>query len=77
MAVGPVHALVDEVLTHAADYHNPDALREEAVNLAFDMRLGPDELSDLLTALEERTGTSLERRRAERPAVTPTQKRRN
>lgn len=61
MAVGPVDALVDEVLVNTSD-HGPDALRHEAVNLAFDMKLGPDELSALLAALEARTGTVLERR---------------
>jgi hypothetical protein len=71
MAVGPVHALVEEVLTYASDYRDAEALREEAVNLAFDMRLGPDDLAQLLSALEQRTGTSLERRRGTRPEIVP------
>lgn len=71
MAVGPMNALVDEVLTCTADYNDPEALREEAVNLAFDMRLGAHELAELLAALELRTGVSLERRRGSRPGRTP------
>lgn len=69
MAVGHVNALVEEVLTYTSDY-DADSLREEAVNLAFDMKLGPDELADLLSALELRTGTSLERRTGSRPQMT-------
>jgi len=66
-----VQALVEEVLTYTPDYHDAEALREEAVNLAFDMRLGPDDLAELLSALEQRTGTSLERRHGSRPEVLP------
>lgn len=68
---GQVQTLVEEVLTYTPDYHDTEALREEAVNLAFDMRLGPDDLAELLSALEQRTGTSLERRQGSRPELLP------
>ena len=71
MAGAQVQALVEEVLTYTSDFHDPESLREEAVNLAFDMRLGPDDLAELLSALELRTGTSLERRRGGRPEIVP------
>jgi len=71
MAVGQVQALVEEVLTYTSDFHDPESLREEAVNLAFDMRLAPDDLAVLLSALETRTGTSLERRHGSRPEIVP------
>jgi hypothetical protein len=61
MAIDPMAALVEEVLIHVPDYRE-ECIRSEAVNLAFDMRLGAAELAALLAALEERTGTRLERR---------------
>ncbi|MBC7908089.1 MAG: hypothetical protein H7Y60_15285 [Rhodospirillaceae bacterium] len=70
MAVGSVNALVDEVLAYTSDYE-AETLREEAVNLAFDMKLGADELGELLSAIELRTGTSLERRTGTRPSLIP------
>lgn len=69
MAVGSVNALVEEVLTYTSDF-DAETLREEAVNLAFDMKLGADELAELLSALEARTGTNLERRTGDRPKLT-------
>lgn len=61
MADSPLETMVETVLMHATG-HDADSLREQAVNIAFDLKLAPDDLSRLLIALENRTGTRLERR---------------
>lgn len=66
MPESPLETLVETVLMHTPG-HDADSLREQAVNVAFDLKLAPEDLSKLLVALESRTGIQLERRSRRRP----------
>lgn len=68
MTVQSVDTLVERALSRAPD-QTEDGLRSAAIDVAFDMKLDPPGLSSLLTALEKRTGTKLERRAIPRAPV--------
>lgn len=61
MAGRSVDALVEDILA-AVPNHQPEMLRDEAINLALNMLLESSEITALLTELEVRTGAKLERR---------------